>query len=59
MLVYLFQFVSKIYFHIGANNIRSQGAIERIGTDKNAEAVATYSDGTSRLSLVYQISKAK
>lgn len=59
MLDYIFQFVSKVYFHIGANNIRSQVAIERIGTVKIAEEVVTYSDGTSRLNFVYEISKAK
>src|SRR5690606_26650 len=37
MLDYIFQFVSKVYFHIGANNIRSQVAIERIGAEKISE----------------------
>jgi len=34
MLDYNFRFVSKVYFHIGANNIRSQIAIERIAARK-------------------------
>lgn len=59
MLDYIFQYVSKVYFHIGANNFRSQVAIERIGADKIAEEVVTYPDGTSRLNFVYEISKAK
>ncbi|MGB7527004.1 GNAT family N-acetyltransferase [Sphingobacterium cellulitidis] len=59
MLDYIFQFVSKVYFHIGANNIRSQVAIERIGIDKIAEEVVTYSDGTSRFNFVYEISRVK
>ncbi|MBD1426550.1 GNAT family N-acetyltransferase [Sphingobacterium arenae] len=57
ILDYTFQFVSKVYFHIGANNIRSQVAIERIGAEKIAEEVVTYPDGTSRLNFLYEISK--
>lgn len=59
ILDYIFQYVSKVYFHIGANNIRSQVAIERIGADKIAEEVVTYPDGASRLNFVYEISKDK
>lgn len=59
LLDYIFQYVSKVYFHIGANNIRSQVAIERIGADKIAEEVVTYPDGESRLNFVYVISKGK
>lgn len=59
ILDYIFQYVSKVYFHIGANNIRSQVAIERIGADKIAEEVITYPDGSSRRNFVYEISKGK
>src|SRR5690606_4398670 len=59
LLDYIFQYVSKVYFHIGANNIRSQIAIHRIGADKIAEAVVTYPDGTSRVNFMYEISKEK
>jgi len=34
MLDYAFQFVEKVYFHIGAYNYRSQKAIEKIGAQK-------------------------
>jgi RimJ/RimL family protein N-acetyltransferase len=34
MLDYAFQFVDKVYFHIGPNNIRSQLAIKKIGAVK-------------------------
>jgi RimJ/RimL family protein N-acetyltransferase len=37
LLDYAFQFVDKIYFHIGANNIRSQKAIQKIGATKIGE----------------------
>jgi len=59
LLDYIFRYVSKVYFHIGANNIRSQIAIHRIGADKIAEAVVTYPDGTSRVNFMYEISKEK
>lgn len=57
MLDYIFQFVSKVYFHIGASNIRSQIAIERIGTKKIAEQEVTYYNEASRLNFVYEIEK--
>ena len=59
MLDYIFQFVSKVYFHIGANNIRSQVAIERIGAEKIAEQEVTYFGEAPRLNYVYEISKEK
>jgi len=59
MLDYIFQFVSKVYFHIGANNIRSQVAIGRIGAEKTAEEEVTYFGEESRLNFVYEISKEK
>lgn len=34
MLDYAFRFVEKVYFHIGASNIRSQTATSRIGAKK-------------------------
>lgn len=59
ILDYIFQYVSKVYFHIDANNIRSQVAIERIGADKIGKEVVTYPDGATRLNFVYKISKWK
>lgn len=57
MLDYAFQFVSKVHFHIGANNIRSQIAIERIGAKKIAEQEVTYYNEAPRLNFVYEIDK--
>ena len=37
LIDYAFQFVDKIYFHIGATNIRSQKAITKIGAIKVIE----------------------
>ncbi len=59
MLDYLFKFVSKVYFHIGVNNIRSQVAIGRIGAEKTAEQEVTYFGEAPRLNFVYEISKEK
>jgi N-acetyltransferase len=58
MLNYIFQFVSKVYFHIGASNIRSQMAIERIGARKISEQEVAYFGEASRLNFVYQIEKS-
>lgn len=57
MLDYIFQFVSKVHFHIGAENIRSQIAISRIGAEKIAEQEVAYFGEPSRLNHVYEIKK--
>ena len=57
MLDYAFQHVDKVYFHIGANNIRSQKAIEKIGATKIAEQEVTYYGEDSKLNFIYQINK--
>ena len=54
---YIFQFVSKVYFHIGAKNIRSQIAITRLGAEKIAEQEVTYFGEDSNLNYVYEITK--
>ena len=57
MLDYAFQFVDKVYFHIGAFNIRSQKAIEKIGAQKVDEFEVEYYGEESKLNFVYLISK--
>jgi len=42
LLDYAFQYVDKIYFHIGANNMRSQKAILNIGAHKIGEVDFDY-----------------
>jgi RimJ/RimL family protein N-acetyltransferase len=59
ILDYIFQFVSKVNFHIGADNIRSQVAIGRIGAEKIGEQEVTYFGEASKLNYVYEITKAK
>ena len=59
MLDYVFQFVSKVYFHIGADNIRSQIAISRLGAEKVAEQEVAYFGEAPKLNFMYEISKEK
>lgn len=58
ILDYIFQFVSKVNFHIGADNIRSQIAIGRIGAEKIDEQEVTYFGEASKLNFVYEIKNA-
>jgi RimJ/RimL family protein N-acetyltransferase len=58
MLQYIFQFVSRVYFHVGANNVRSQIAIGRIGAKKVDEQEVTYFGETPKLNFVYSIDRA-
>lgn len=57
MLDYIFQFVSIVHFHIGANNIRSQIALERLGTTKIGEQEVTYFGELPKLNYVYILKK--
>jgi N-acetyltransferase len=57
MLDYLFQYVSDVYFHIGAVNIRSQVSIERLGAKKVGEQEVTYFGEAPKLNYVYRIAK--
>jgi N-acetyltransferase len=57
MLDYAFQFVDKVYFHIGAFNIRSQKAIEKIGAVKVDEFEVEYYGEPGKLNFVYVIDK--
>lgn len=57
MLNYAFQFVSKVYFHIGATNIRSQISIGRLGAVKVGEQEVTYFAELPKLNFVYEISR--
>ncbi|MCO4292271.1 GNAT family N-acetyltransferase [Solitalea sp. MAHUQ-68] len=59
MLDYIFQFVDKVYFHIGATNIRSQIAITRIGAQKVGGQEVAYFGEPSKLNFIYVIEKEK
>lgn len=57
MMDYIFQYVHKVHFHIGAENFRSQIAITRIGATKIAEENVAYYGETPKLNFVYEIRK--
>lgn len=57
MLAYAFEFVDKVYFHIGSQNFRSQIAIEKIGAQKIDEKLVEYFGETPKLNYIYLINK--
>lgn len=57
MLDYIFQFVDKVYFHIGKENFRSQISLERLGGQKVAEEEVAYFGEPTRTNFVYEIKK--
>ncbi|MGO4818756.1 GNAT family N-acetyltransferase [Flavobacterium sp. W22_SRS_FP1] len=57
MLNYIFQFVSKVYFHIGEDNIRSQIAISRLKAIKIGEQEVTYFGEQPKQNYVYELNK--
>ncbi|MDI1316760.1 GNAT family N-acetyltransferase [Flavobacterium sp.] len=59
MLDYAFQFVDKVYFHVGASNYRSQKAIEKTGAVKVDEFEVEYYGESSKLNFVYVTEKKK
>lgn len=57
MIEHAFNFVDRIIFHIGANNIRSQKAIEKLGVKKVEEILMSYYGEEPKLNFIYQINK--
>jgi RimJ/RimL family protein N-acetyltransferase len=57
MLNYIFQFVVKVIFHVGAQNIRSQKAMEKLGAEKIAEQEVAYFGEATKLNFVYEIKR--
>ncbi|HEY5823108.1 MAG TPA: GNAT family N-acetyltransferase [Cyclobacteriaceae bacterium] len=57
MMNYAFQFVDSIIFEIGAKNIRSQIAMERIGGIKIGEGDVAYSGEQANRNFIYKIDK--
>ena len=55
MLQYIFQFVSQVDFHIGADNTRSLISIGRIGAKKIGEKEVTYFGEDSKMNAVFRI----
>lgn len=57
MLEYIFQFIDKVNFHVGKNNIRSQKAMEKLGASKVDEVNVAYFGEPERLNVVFEITK--
>lgn len=55
LLDYIFDFVSKVYFQIGAENIRSQIAISRLGAVKISEQEVSFFGEKPVLHFLYEI----
>ncbi len=53
MLDYAFRHVNTVYLHIGAENIRSQKSIEKIGAKKLKEEWVNYYGESSKLNFLY------
>ncbi len=57
MINHAFEKLENVLFEIGANNIRSQMAISKIGATKIGAQEIEYYGETSKLNYIYQISK--
>lgn len=58
MLDYAFQFVDKVIFHIGINNIRSQKATEKLGAIKIGQMDKGYVGEEKKINFIYELNKA-
>ncbi len=56
LINYAFQFVENVYFHVGANNIRSQMALSNIGA-KKLGIISQENNGINVISLEYLIKR--
>lgn len=57
MLDYIFQFVDKVKFHVGKDNIRSQKAMEKLGANRVDEVNVAYYGEPEKLNVVFEITK--
>lgn len=55
MLEHAFTFVKRVVFHVGAQNIRSQIAMERLGAVKIGEEPVAYYGEATKMNVVYVI----
>ena len=58
MFDFAFNFVDKIYLHVGAENFRSQKAVERLGASKVAEKMVSYVNEPERKNFEYALEKS-
>lgn len=58
MINYALEKVSTIHFFVGAENIRSQKAMEKLGAIKLGEVLMPYYGEPDRLNFQYQITRS-
>lgn len=58
MLDYIFQFVDKVIFHVGKDNLRSRIAMDKLGAEFIKEENVAYFGEPSRINAVYEIQKS-
>jgi RimJ/RimL family protein N-acetyltransferase len=57
MLQNAFRLVDRVHFHVGASNLRSQKAMEKLGAKKIGEKQMSYYGERDNLNFIYEISK--
>jgi RimJ/RimL family protein N-acetyltransferase len=57
MLDHAFQFVDRVIFHVGVDNLRSRRAMEKLGAVHIGEAAVSYYGERSRQNVIYEIDK--
>jgi RimJ/RimL family protein N-acetyltransferase len=58
MLDHAFQFVDRVVFHVGANNMRSRMAMQKLGATLIGEAAISYYGEPSNLNVIYEMQHA-
>jgi RimJ/RimL family protein N-acetyltransferase len=57
MLEHAFKFVDRVIFHVGAGNLRSRKAMEKLGGELIGEAAVAYYGEASNLNVIYKIDR--
>jgi RimJ/RimL family protein N-acetyltransferase len=57
MLEHAFQFVDRVIFHVGVDNLRSRRAMEKLGAVHIGEAAMSYYGERSQQNVIYEIDK--
>lgn len=55
MLDFAFQFVDNVLFQVGANNIRSRKAMEKLGAVESGQEEVAYYGESPKLNMIYEI----
>ena len=58
MIDHAFRYVGSVFFEVGATNIRSQKAMERLGAVKTGERAVAYYGEPPKINFIYRIDKA-